>query len=371
MSAEAAGHRSFESLLASWGGDQVVIRFLPRWGSWLFIAMHSRVLGPATGGSRLSTYPTSVDGLHDALRLAEAMTIKLAIAGMPCGGGKAVLAVPALPAGAVREQLLTAYAETLASLGGRFQTGPDLNTTSSDMDLLARWSPHVFCRTEANGGSGDSGRHTARGVVHAIRTSLRHVFGSPVLTGRTVLVQGLGSVGAHVAQLAAADGARVLVSDVDAARVRGIAHGVGAVPVAPADVIGSECDVYAPCALGGVLTVDTIPRLRCRIVAGAANNQLGVPEDAERLRQAGVLYAPDFVCNAGGVLHAIGSEALGWSPARTEAAIASIGDRLASIFMRADLDRVSTDRAARVIAAQHLHAGPPRSDGAHPAGASS
>jgi leucine dehydrogenase len=357
MNAAGQPGLSFEALLSAWDGEQVVIRFLPRFEAWMFIGLHSRVLGPATGGTRLKVYKTPVDGLRDALRLAEAMTLKMAITNLPCGGGKAVLAVPTLPRGRAREHLLETYAETVASLGGSFRTGPDLNTGPSDMDLLARRTRYVFCRSKADGGSGDSGVHTAEGVLYAIRASLRHVFGSPTLAGRSILVQGLGSVGASLVRLAAGEGARILLSDIDARRAREVAKTRGGNVVAASEATSTECDVYAPCAVGGVLTAETIPNLRCRIVAGAANNQLEAPLDAELLHQAGILYAPDFVSNAGGVLHAVGTEMLGWRPEATKIALAGIGDSLAAIFERSERAGISTDSAARAIAAERLNIG--------------
>jgi glutamate dehydrogenase/leucine dehydrogenase len=322
----------FDFLLSAWDGEELAIRALPRLHAWIFTAFHSHALGPATGGTRLQRYASLVDALADALKLSEAMTFKLAVAGLPCGGGKAVIAVRDPPSSGVRAELLEAYAEMLAAFDGRFQTGPDVNTTPNDMDVLARRTPHVFCRSEANGGSGDSGPHTARGVLHAMRASVARAFESTQLTERTVLVQGLGSVGSCVARLAAAEGARVAVCDIDRDRARNVAMAVDAEVVNAHRALDRECDVYSPCALGGTLSAATIPRLRCRVIAGAANNQLATPEDGDRLREAGILYAPDFVANAGGVLYAIGTERLGWRRAQADAAISNIADTLAGVF---------------------------------------
>src|SRR5262249_34626273 len=218
----------------------------------------------------------------------------------PFGGGKAVLATPGAIGGNDRRGLLLRYAELVSSLRGTFRTGPDVNTSVADMDVIGERCEYVFCRSEANGGSGDPGPYTARGVFHGIRASVEQVFGSPSLEGRGILVPGVGDVGARLAEQLADAGARILVTDVVADRARDIAARLGAKAVSPEDAIGVECDVYAPCALGGTLSLETIPRLRCRIVAGSANNQLAAPEAAERLREAGILHAPDFVVNAGG-----------------------------------------------------------------------
>jgi leucine dehydrogenase len=244
----------------------------------------------------------------------------------------------------------------IASLQGTFWTGPDMNTSSSDMDIIGERCSYVFSRSEERGGSGDPGPFTARGVYHGIRASARRVFGSPDLEGRSVLVQGVGSVGAPLAQLLAADGAAVLVTDVDGDRARALAAELDASVVAAEDAIAAECDVYAPCAMGATIRADTIPRLRTRIVAGSANNQLAENADAERLRGAGILYAPDYVINAGGVLYGFGREGLGWTADQIEDALAEIGSTLTRIYERADADGITTLEAADELAAARLAA---------------
>jgi leucine dehydrogenase len=343
-----------EQLIGSWDGEEVVVRFDRPTGVWMFVCIHSTQRGPAGGGTRMKAYPEPADALADAMRLSAAMTLKMAAVDLPFGGGKAVLAVPALPDGEDRRSLLLRYADLVASLGGSFQTGPDVNTSSADMDVIAERCPHVYCRSEAFGGSGDPGPYTALGVFHGIRTSTRHAFGSAELDGRVVLVQGVGNVGGRLAELLAAAGAHMLVSDVAADRARSLAERLGADVIAPERAIGMECDVYAPCALGGTLNAQTIPRLRCRVVAGSANNQLSEPDDAERLRDAGIVYAPDYVINAGGALNAIGVETLGWDRETTDARLAGIGDTLAEIYARADAEGITTEAAARRLAQARL-----------------
>jgi leucine dehydrogenase len=305
------------------------------------------------GGTRMKTYASPAEALEDALRLAGGMTRKLAVVGLPCGGGKAVLAVPEVPTGDERRRLLERYAELVDSLGGTFVTGPDMNTREADMDVIGNRTPYVFCRSVANGGSGDPSIHTALGVFHGIRASLDHALGSDDPAGRTVLVQGAGSVGSKLARLLAEAGANVLVSDVDEERAR--ATGATVVPAELA--LETDCDVYAPCALGATLSADSIPLLRCRVVAGAANNQLATPEDGERLRAAGILYAPDYVINSGGALHGIGLERLGWDAERLEREVAGIGDTLGSIYRQADAEGISTDAAAERRATERLVSG--------------
>jgi leucine dehydrogenase len=342
----------FEELLGRWDGEHAVIRHDEPSGAWMLVCLHSTTLGPAMGGTRLKTYDSPSDALEDAMRLASGMTRKLAVLGLPCGGGKAVIAVPDVPDGDERRRLLERYGDLVESLGGSFVTGPDVNTGEADMDVVGERTEHVFCRSAANGGSGDPSIHTALGVFHGIRATLAHAFGSDELSGRTVLVQGTGSVGAKLTRLLLDAGAIVLVSDVDEERARA----TGAQPVDPEGALELECDVYAPCALGATLNADSIPRLRCSVVAGAANNQLAMSEDAERLRARGILYAPDYVINGGGALHGIGLERLGWDPERLDREVAGIGSTLTRIYEQADAEGITTNEAAERLAAERLRA---------------
>ncbi len=339
-----------EELLEGWDGEHTVIRHDPESGAWMIVCVHSTRLGPAAGGTRLKSYPAPADALHDAMRLAAGMTRKLAVLGLPCGGGKGVLAVPEVPGGDARRRLLERYGDLIESLGGSFFTGPDVNTGEADMDVIGERTGYVFCRSVENGGSGDPSGHTALGVFHGIRASLRHAFGSDELGSRTVLVQGAGSVGGRLVALLLEAGATVLVSDVDDARARE----TGATVVAPDDALSTECDVYAPCALGATLAAASIPRLRCRVVAGAANNQLETPADGDRLREAGILYAPDYVINGGGALHGYGLEQLAWTPAQLDEQVERIGDTLLEIYETADAEGITTAAAAERLAAERL-----------------
>ena len=339
-----------EDLIRGWDGEEVVVGFDEPSGTWMFVCIHSTRLGPAGGGTRMKSYAQPSDALQDAMNLSEAMTLKMAAAGIPFGGGKAVVAVPSPPEGDERRRILLRYADLAASLGETFHTGPDVNTSTADMDVIAERHAHVYCRSEENGGSGDPGPYTARGVFHGIRASVNHAFGSDRLDDRVVLVQGVGDVGRPLAEELATAGARVLLSDIDDERVGVLAARIGAEVVSPGEAIGFECDVYAPCALGGTVNAETIPELRCRVVAGSANNQLAEPEDSDRLRDAEILYAPDFVINAGGVLYAWGTESLGWDADTVETRLTGIGDTLAEIYTRADADGLGTHAAAEDLA---------------------
>jgi leucine dehydrogenase len=344
----------FEDLLERWDGEHAVVRHDAPSGAWMLVCLHSTRLGPAMGGTRLKSYATPAEALEDAMRLSAGMTRKLAVLGLPCGGGKAVVAVPSPPEGEERRLLLQRYGDLIASLGGSFVTGPDVNTGEADMDVIGERTQYVFCRSVERGGSGDPSVHTALGVFHGLRATVERAFGSGELGGRTVLVQGAGSVGAKLAQLLLDAGATVLVSDVDEERAR--AAGGAVVPAEAA--LETDCDVYAPCALGATLNADSIPRLRCRVVAGAANNQLATPEDAERLDAAGILYAPDYVINGGGALHGIGLEQLGWDAETLDSKVAGIAGTLTSVYDEADAEGITTAAAAERLAAQRLAAAP-------------
>jgi leucine dehydrogenase len=218
-----------------------------------------------------------------------------------------------------------------------------VNTSERDMDTIGERTEHVFCRSVANGGSGSTAPATAVGVFHGIRASVRHALGSE-LTGVRVLVQGFGAVGSRLAEQLAAAGAEVLVSDIDPARVANTPY----TAIAPDAVIGTDCDVYAPCALGGTITAATVEQLHCRVVAGAANNQLAEPALADRLHERGILYAPDYVINSGGVLHGTGFELLGWDHAQLDAALRGLGDTLLELY--ADADRSPVHAAEALVA---------------------
>jgi len=265
-----------------------------------------------------------------------------------------VLAVPELPTGDARRRLLLRYGDLVAALGGTYRTAGDMNISPADLDVVAERCPWVYGTT---GKGGNSARGTAIGTLHAIHATVEHAFGSPDLDGVRVLVQGAGAVGADLVRLLRAGGADVLVSDVDDAR----AAATGATVVAAGDVIGTECDLYSPCAVGGTLNAETIPQLRCRAVAGCANNQLATPEDGERLHEAGILYAPDYVVNAGGVIQLVGLEDLGW----TEDEILELFDGAASIRATLERDHIETADDALMDIYRKLRPGePPTPDSA-------
>jgi glutamate dehydrogenase/leucine dehydrogenase len=340
----------FEQLFERWDGEEAVVRYDHESGAWMFVCIHSTVLGPAGGGTRMRVYPTPLDGLADAMRLSQAMTVKMAGANLDRGGGKAVLAVPELFTGDARRELLLRYGELVASLGGTYRTAGDMNISPNDLDVVKERCPWVYGTTS---GGGNSGRGTAIAVHAGLQASAEHVFGTPDLHGRTVLVQGAGAVGADLVTLLQADGADVLVSDVDDAR----AAATGATVVPPDDVYDTECDIYSPCAIGGTLNAGTIERLRCKIVGGSANNQLAEPADAARLHERGILYAPDFIINAGGIIQLYLLEDRGASEEEMQRALRGVGDTLRDIFARGgDPAEAAEQLAAERIAQKRAEA---------------
>ena len=347
----------FEELLRGWDGEEVALRFDEPTGAWMFVCVHSTVLGPGAGGTRMKPYAQPHDALRDGLRLSAAMTRKNAVAGLPLGGGKAVIAVPEIPQGEARRTLLLRYGDLVESLHGTYWTACDMNTSPADMDVIGERCRSVFGRTEANGGSGTSAPATADGVFVGIRASVAHAFGEDSLVDRTVLIQGVGAVGRLLAEHVHEAGAKLILTDVDEVRANELADALGAVAV-PADAaIETACDVFSPCATGGVLSADSIPRLRCRVVAGAANNQLAAPEDAERFAERGILYAPDYVVNAGGVIHLASLEMLGEDETERDERVRGIATTLARVFEMADAERISTGVAAERLVGERLAAG--------------
>jgi len=317
----------------------------------MFICVHSTRLGPAAGGTRMKHYPRLEDALADGMRLAEAMSLKFASVEFPHGGGKAVIALPTpeIPHGEARRHLLREYGAFVNSLGGLYSAAPDMNTSALDMDVISEVTPFVFCRTEASGGSGDTAPDTAVGVLHGIRAACRFAFDSDDLSMRSILVQGAGGVGGHLIDLLMEADARVIATDVDPGRLNPLREkGIQVVP--PDSALSTECDVLAPCAVGGVINARSIPTLRCRVIAGGANNQLERLEDADLLRERGIVYAPDFVINAGGVLHGGGLEEQHWTREVLDARLAGVGDAVYEIVMLADRNGISADAAARRIA---------------------
>jgi len=343
-----------EEMIRSWDGEYVVVHYDRKAEAWMFIAVHSTVLGNASGGTRMKVYDAPTDGLCDAQRLAAGMTYKWAGVDFPQGGGKGVIALSRPLEGEERERLLERYGELVESLRGSFSTGADLGVGPELVRIIGRETSHVFGLR----GAGDPGPWTALGVYTAIEAAVAELFGSPDLKDRTVLVQGTGDVGVPLCKRLVAAGARLLIADIDTRRAAGIAEELGAVAVGADEVYAQPCDVFAPCAVGGVLNAGTIAALNCKAVAGAANNQLELREDAERIQGRGILYSPDFICNSGGAVALCGLEALGMSDDYVTRKILAIRDVLGTIFKEAKQNGESPLHAAERRAREVLERGP-------------
>jgi leucine dehydrogenase len=331
--------------------EEVVFASDPACGLRAIIALHSTVLGPAIGGCRILPYADDRSALRDVLRLSRGMAYKAAIADVPFGGGKAV--VIADPSTQKSPELLRALGRVIDRLGGRYVTGEDVGTTAADMLEIRRSTPHVMGLPEQDGGSGDPSPRTALGCFVGIEASADHVWGSKDVRGRHVLVQGLGNVGFNLCRLLADAGASLLVSDIRRDVVEKCAAMFAATPVDPKAVVDTPADIYAPCALGGVISDRTIERLRVRIVAGGANNQLESRHHGDALRARGILYAPDYVINGGGMIQ-LAMERLQGDRAETERRIRGIGDTLSAIYRKADAENVATSVAADRLAETRL-----------------
>lgn len=341
----------------------MLIRRGHRSGLYSIVAIHSTARGPSLGGCRMWTYGDSRAALRDALRLSRAMTYKAAVAGLALGGGKGVIVLrPGAPLDPGRRRAaLLDFADTVQALDGRYVTAEDVGTSSRDMSLIATETAHVAGLSRRRGGSGDPSPLTALGVTVAIETCCARIFGTRSLAGRRISIVGLGHVGGRVAKRCAEAGARLTVADVDPGK-RSFADALGAHWTTPAQALKANVDVLAPCALGGVLDDETVPRLRCRVVAGAANNQLADNRIAELLAEREILWAPDFVANAGGLIN-IAVERDGYDPARARRLVRGIGGTLEQIFDNAEAAAATPLTAALELAGERLRDAPETRNG--------
>ncbi|SDQ55035.1 valine dehydrogenase (NAD+) [Thermostaphylospora chromogena] len=333
--------------------EQVVFCADERSGLRAIIAIYSTALGPSLGGTRFYPYDSEQEALADVLKLSRAMAYKNALAGLDLGGGKAVIIGD--PERDKTEPLLRAYGRFVASLGGRYITACDVGTYSEDMDVIARECPHVVGRTRAYGGAGDSSVLTAFGVFQGMRAAAQHVYGSPTLRGRRVGVEGVGKVGHRLVDHLIEDGAEVVICDVSERAVERVRERHPQVEVvADRDaLVAADIDVLAPCALGGTLNDDTVALLRAKIVCGAANNQLAHAGVEKQLAERGILYAPDYVVNSGGVIQ-VADEIGGFDMERARAKAAQIFNTTAKIFEMAEEEGVPPAVAADRLAERRM-----------------
>jgi leucine dehydrogenase len=331
--------------------EEVVFFHDPPTGLRAIVAIHSTTLGPALGGTRFYPFESEDEALRDVLRLARGMTFKAAAAGLDLGGGKAVIIGD--PKRIKSEELLRAYGRFVETLGGRYITAEDIGTSRADMDMIHRETRYVTGISPELGGSGDPSPVTAYGVLLGMRACAEEAWGEHSMAGRRVAVQGVGKVGYHLVKHLVDEGAQVVVSDVDVDAVGRAVRDFG-VETADSDKIHAiECDVFAPCALGAVIRDDTIPSLKCRVVAGSANNQLERPEHGEVLSELGIVYAPDYVINAGGLIN-VADELQGYNEERARARVEGIYRNVREIFEIARDRHISTAAAADAFASERI-----------------
>ena len=324
-------------------------------GLYALIAVHDTTLGPALGGMRMLPYASEEEALFDVLRLARGMTYKSAVADTGLGGGKSViLGDPQRKS----EALFHAMGSFVDSLGGMYITAEDMNISVADLEIVRQRTRWVTGLSRDRGSSGNPSPYTAYGCVVGMRAALREAFGSEGFEGRHVLIQGVGAVGGRLAVQLQERGARVTICDINEARAEELRRAHGFEVVADAVHVGVPCDIYAPCARGAGLNDDTIPRLACRVVAGCANNQLLEPRHAHSLRQRGILYVPDYVINAGGIIN-VACELLpgGYDEAVALQRIERIYDNLQQVFAIAREEHIPTHEAAARLAERRLAAG--------------
>jgi leucine dehydrogenase len=331
--------------------EQVVYNHDPDSGLKAIIAIHSTALGPALGGTRFYPYATEDDALRDVLRLARGMSYKAAAAGLDLGGGKAVIIGD--PKRIKSEALLRAHGRFVESLGGRYITAEDVGTFSADMDLVARESRFVCGRSVINGGGGDPSINTAYGVFRGMHAVAEELWQEHDLAGRHVAVQGVGKVGHELCRLLHEAGARLTVADVDLDNVARAVSDFDAETVDPGKIHAVQCDIFAPCALGAAIDDDTLPALSCAAVAGSANNVLGRAEHGRALRELGILYAPDYVINAGGLIN-VADELRGYSAERARADVENVFGNLRMIFHQAKERGIPTSEAADRFAERRM-----------------
>jgi leucine dehydrogenase len=340
-------------LVAAHGAEQVVLAADAQTGLRAIVAIHSTVLGPGLGGTRFRSYASEAEALTDVLRLARGMTYKHAACGNDLGGGKAVIIGD--PATIRSDELVAAYAQFVDRIGGRYLTAEDVGTTQADMDLIRTITPYVTGVSEELGGSGDPSPATAWGVLHAMYAVAGRLWGDDALSGRHIAISGVGKVGHSLAVDLAEAGARLTIADVQPKVAAAVARELGAEVVDPSTIHRVECDIFSPCALGAVLNQQSIPELRCAAVCGCANNQLATPDDGARLAARGVLYAPDYVVNAGGVIN-IAQELSrdGYDHDRAWARIAGIRETIGRVFALADEQGLTSAEAADRLAESRL-----------------
>lgn len=330
------------------GHEQLVYFNDEESGLKAFIAVHNTVLGPGAGGCRMWPYDNEMDALNDALRLSRGMSYKNAMAGLPLGGGKAVIIANSKTDKS--EELFKAFGRCVQKMEGKYITAEDVGMTTEDMMVIASETDYIAGLPHGDHASGDPSPFTARGVYNGIRAAVKYKLGKDSLEGLTIAVQGVGHVGLYLCKHLHRDGAKILVSDIIQEHLDEAVNKYGASVVAPDEILSIECDVLSPCALGAVLNDDTIPNLKTTIIAGGANNQLAEDSHGVRLMDRGVLYAPDYVINAGGIINVSGETSGNYDLESINAKVDKIYDTLIHIFERSDQEKRPTNMVADEMA---------------------
>lgn len=342
---------TFELISKHGDHEQVVFCHDPNVGLKAIIAIHNSALGPALGGTRMWNYKTEEEALIDVLRLSKGMTYKAAAAGLNLGGGKAVIIGD--PKTQKSEGLFRAFGQFVNSLNGKYITAEDVGTGVTDMEYVFMETPWVTGIPKDFGGSGDPSPYTAHGVLMAMKAAAMTKLGTDSLKGVRVAVQGLGNVGSNLVRYLTEEGARVIVTDIDEARVKAHVQKYNVEAVASDQIAFVECDIFAPCALGAVVNDQSIGKLKCKIVCGGANNQLAEARHGDQLRELGILYAPDYVANAGGLMNVF-VELEGYSPDRAFEKTRRVYDNMMRVFEIAKRDGISTHVAADRLAEERV-----------------
>ncbi len=316
------------------------------------IAIHDTTLGPALGGLRIWPHATEQDSIMDVLRLSEAMTLKSAAAGLDLGGGKAIIMRNA--ARDKTEALLRSFGTKVDSLNGKYITTEDVGTTTADMQWVARETNYVTGLPPESGGSGDPSPMTSYGLYQGLLATAQYLWGSDDLSGMRVVLMGLGKVGNYLLPYLKGEGAVIYGTDIDQDRVERAQNQFGLVPISPDEVFNYECDIFVPCALGGILNDETVPQLRCKAVCGGANNQLLEPRHADDLAARDILYAPDYIVNAGGVINVFHEIGRSYSAEEARRKTGQIYNTLTTVYGNAKAESISTDEAARRIALDRI-----------------
>jgi len=332
------------------GHEQVSFFWEPSTGYRGIIAIHDTTLGPALGGTRFWNYASDAEALTDVLRLSRGMTYKAAVAGLNLGGGKSVILGDNKTT--KREALFRAHGRHVQSLGGRYITAEDVGTSTADMEFIRAETEHV---TGLIGKSGDPSPVTAYGVYQGMKAAAKHRWGTDSLTGKTIALQGCGHVGYYLCKLLHGEGAKLVVTDIDAQRVKTVVQDFGAAAVSADEIYAQKADVFAPCALGAVINDTTIPKLKVAIVAGAANNVLAEDRHGDELERKGIAYAPDYVINGGGLIN-VNAELHGWSMERARAKAGEIYDTILRVYEIAGEEKIPSYRAADRLAQQRIDA---------------